>query len=37
MTANRGERPAGEDMAKAYVIGTCDTKGQELAYLKRLL
>jgi uncharacterized protein (UPF0261 family) len=24
-------------MAKAYVIGTCDTKGQELAYLKRLL
>ncbi|MGH6945383.1 MAG: Tm-1-like ATP-binding domain-containing protein, partial [Geminicoccaceae bacterium] len=24
-------------MAKAYVIGTCDTKGRELAYLKRLL
>ncbi|MGH7004641.1 MAG: Tm-1-like ATP-binding domain-containing protein [Alphaproteobacteria bacterium] len=24
-------------MAKAYVIGTCDTKGRELAYLKGLL
>jgi uncharacterized protein (UPF0261 family) len=24
-------------MAKAYVIGTCDTKGQELGYLKQLL
>jgi uncharacterized protein (UPF0261 family) len=24
-------------MAKAYVIGTCDTKGPELAYIKRLL
>ena len=24
-------------MARAYVIGTCDTKGPELAYLKGLL
>ena len=24
-------------MARAYVIGTCDTKGPELAYIKALL
>ena len=24
-------------MPTAYVIGTCDTKGQELGYLKQLL